>query len=251
VTHGVAGARSSYFVRAHLVMLVVVVLGFAPTSVLRGVIPQPPVLDIPRLPTLFLVHGALLLAWYLFLVAQARWIQQRAVTRHRTAGWFGAGLAVAVLGSTIAIVRHFPGRMATLAAERDTTIEALEPGLAGILWLDIVMCVLFTAFVSGGILARRHAQVHKRLMFFAGVTFLFAATARLGSLVAITTSPVLQPVVHFGILLGLTLSLPIHDRRTLGRVHSASWWCLAAYWGGNVLSVVLAGSPMGDWVLTW
>lgn len=243
--------RSRFFVRAHLVMLVVVLLGFAPSSILRGVIPQPPVLDIPRLPTLFLVHGALLLAWYLFLVMQARWIQQRSVARHRTAGWVGAGLAVAVLGSTVAIVRNFPGRMATLATERNTTIEALEPGLAGILWLDIVMCMLFVTFVSGGILARRRAQVHKRLMFFAGVTFLFAATARLGSLAAIITTPVLQPLVHFGILLGLTLSLPVHDRRTLGRVHPATWTSFAAYWGGSVVSVLLAGSPMGNWVLTW
>ncbi len=232
-------------------MLAVVVLGFAPTSILRGVVPQPPVLDIARLPTLFLVHGVLLLAWYLLMVVQARWIQQRSVARHRTFGWVGAGLAVAVLGSTVAIVRNFPGRMAALAAERTTTVEALEPGLAGILWLDIVMCFLFVAFVSGGILARRRAHVHKRLMFFAGVTFLFAATARLGSIVAIATTPVMQPVVHFGILLGLTLSLPVHDRRALGRVHPATWGCLAAYWGGSVMSVLLAGSPMGNWVLTW
>lgn len=88
-------------------------------------------------------------------------------------------------------------------------------------------------------------------MFFAGVSFLLAATARLGSITAIATSPVLQPVVHFGILLGLTLSLPVHDRRMLGRVHPATWACRAAYWGGSVVSVLLAGSAMGTWVLTW
>ncbi len=232
-------------------MLVIVVLGFAPSTLLRSIVPQPPVLDMPRLPTLFTVHGILLVAWYTFLVLQARWINQRKIARHRTAGWVGAGLAIAVLASTVAIVKNFPGRMATLAAEHSTTIDAIEPGLVGILWLDLLMCILFVAFVGGGILARRRAQVHKRLMFFSGITFLFAATARLGGAVAGLTVPVLQPLVHFGALLGLTLSLPVHDRRTLGRVHPTTWWCLAAYWGATICSVLLAGSTVGGWVMEW
>jgi hypothetical protein len=244
-------ARSRYFVRAHASMLALVVLGFAPTSVLRHVLPQPAVLDLPRLPPLFVVHGIILAAWYSFLVLQARWIHQRQVARHRVAGWFGTGLAAAVVLSTVAVVRNFPGRMKALATERMTTVELLEPGLVGILWLDVLMCLLFVGFVAGGVLARRQAQVHKRLMFFAGVTFLFAATARLGSSIALLTVPAVQPLLHFGSLLGLTLSLLVHDRRTLGRVHPTSWAGFAAYWGATLCSVLLAESAIGAWVLDW
>ncbi len=246
-----ARAGSRYFVRMHAIMLVVVLLAFAPTFYLRPWVPQPPILDLPVLPRLFIVHGIILVAWYVFLLQQSRWIQQRSVAQHRTAGWFGAGLAVAVLASTLMIVYHFPGRVASLAATRGVTVDDLEPGLIGILWLDVVMCILFPALVIGGIVMRRRAQIHKRLMLFAGITFLFAATARLGAILGVVTGLPLAPIVGFGLLLGLTVSLPIHDRRTLGRIQPVTWVCLTAYWGGTALSVVLANSGIREWVLNW
>jgi len=75
--------------------------------------------------------------------------------------------------------------------------------------------------VHGGLLTAR-------LMLFAGITFLFAATARLGGIVSSVVGVPVGPLVGFGILLGLTLSLAVHNRRTLGRVTPVTRGCLAA-----------------------
>ncbi len=251
MTSDIARARSAYFLKVNLAMLVIVLVAFSPTFFFRSLVEQPPILAFDRLPTVFLVHGTVLVAWYIFLTLQAYWVNQRALARHRTAGWVGAALAATVLGSTVAMVMQFPGRMFVLSQELGVPVDELEPGLVEILWLDVTMCLFFTAMVAGGIVTRNRPQSHKRMMYFSGIAFLFAATARLGGMVGEIAGGPLGMLIHFGILLSLTCSLPMHDRRTSGRVHPVSWWCLGGYWGAFFLSLVLANTPLREWVLTW
>jgi hypothetical protein len=235
-------SRRTYFLFAHLILCSVVFLAFAPTYFLRSLVPQPPILDLPTLPSLFHVHGVILFAWYAFLVVQPILVRSGSLAVHRRAGWWGVGLAVAALVSTVAMVLRFPKRMHALAVESGTSVEALEPGLHDILWLDVFMCLLFVGYVTTGVLARKRPQVHARCMFFAGISLVFAATARLGGITSFVSGLDVAMLVNFGILLGLTVSLPIHDRRALGRVLPVSWVCFAAYWAGVALSVVCAGA---------
>jgi len=249
MTQPVAARRPRFFLLIYLIMFGVVVLAFSPTFFLRSYFPQPSILQMPSLPVLFIVHGIILTAWYGFMVLQAYFVYRGRLARHREVGWFGAGLAVAALVSTFALVYRFPGRMAALSAASGRPVSELEPGLVGILWLDVFMCLFFVATAGAGILLRRRPQVHKRLMVYAGIAFLFAAVFRLGGIID-TLVPGAGIAAHL-LLLGLVVSVPLYDRRTLGRVMPVSWFCTAGYLAAFVGSTLAAQSPVADWVLTW
>ncbi|MHB1329418.1 MAG: hypothetical protein ACYC2K_14565 [Gemmatimonadales bacterium] len=243
--------RPRFFLLINLVMLGTVLLAFAPSFFLRSYFPQPPILDMPQLPWLFIVHGAILTLWYGFMVLQAFWIYRGRLVRHRQVGWFGAVLAAATLISTVAIVYRFPERMQAMSTVLGQPVSELEPGLVEILWLDVFMCLFFIATAGGGILLRRRPQVHKRLMVYAGIAFLFAAVFRLGGIVDSSTAGGLGMLASRLLLLGLVVSVPIYDRRVLGRVMPVSWCCVAGYLAAFFGSVAVAQSSLANWVLTW
>src|SRR5690606_9595506 len=75
-------SRRTYFLFAHIVLCGVVFVAFAPTYFLRGLVPQPPILDLPTLPSLFHVHGVILFAWYAFLVVQPVLVRSGSLAIH-------------------------------------------------------------------------------------------------------------------------------------------------------------------------
>src|SRR5215471_5745081 len=60
----------------------------------------------PPRPLLLWMHGAAFSTWLVFFIAQSALVRVHKVSVHRFLGWFGAGLAAAmvVLGVTIAII---------------------------------------------------------------------------------------------------------------------------------------------------
>ncbi len=241
-----ASPRSRYFLITHALLLAIVLLGFTPTFFLRSSIPQPPILDMPALPGLFVIHGIILIIWYALLVVQPALVRSGNIAMHRRTGRFGVVLAIAVLVSTVMMVQRFPGRMHALSAQFGVPVEELEPGLNEILWLDLFMVLLFVGFVTAGIINRHRAQVHKRYMLFAGISLVFAATVRLGGIVSYLLDMQVGMIVHMLLLLGLTTSLLVHDRRTYKRVMGTSWTCFAAYWVAAILSVAAAAIDEGE-----
>jgi hypothetical protein len=235
-----AGPRGNYFVFTHFVLLLIVLLAFTPTFFLRSVISQPPVLDMPSLPLPFVVHGIILIGWYVLLAVQPALVRTGNMALHRRLGGFGVALAVAVLVSTGMMVLRFPLRMQALSAERGIPVDELEPGLNMILWLDLFMILLFVGFVTAGIAKRNRAQAHKRYMLFAGISLVFAAVGRLGGIVSQLLELPMGMFLGLGLLLGLTSSLLLHDRSTYKHIHRSSWICFAVYWVGTILSMVLA-----------
>jgi hypothetical protein len=117
----------------------------------------------------------------------------------------------------------FPNRMQELALDTGRTVEEVEPGLAGILWLDVFMSLLFLGFVAGGILRRNRRREHKRLMLFAGLAFLFAAVFRLSGMVGQLTGLAFGPLLGLLILVLLWMSVLVHDRRKEGRILAVTW----------------------------
>ena len=98
-----------FYVGAGIVMLASVFLGFGRTYFLRPWFPEAAALA-PTESFFFNIHGVCFTAWMVLLVAQTLLIASRRVAFHRTLGWFGAGLAVAVvvvgvLGALIAARR--------------------------------------------------------------------------------------------------------------------------------------------------
>jgi hypothetical protein len=237
--------RSNYFDSVYWILLIVVFLGFAPSFYLKFFVTDQPFYP-TGLPIPHVVHGIILTIWYIFLVVQSRWITVNDFSTHRKTGWFGVAWAVLVIVSTVWVISIFPDRMVTLAHQTNSTVEELEPDLLRILWMDIFMSILFIAFFLTGIIKRNTPHIHKRVMLYTGIVFLFAATGRLGGITSYYLNPIIGFVIGVGILFALTVSLLIYDYRQHKKIHRISWICFALYWGLTFLSFYIAETAFGN-----
>jgi hypothetical protein len=232
----------------HTVFLVLVFLGFAPSFYLKFLIADQPFYP-NGLPTPHIIHGIILTVWYIFLVVQARWIAVRNISLHKKMGWFGAAWAALVLLSTVYTISIFPERMVALAQQLNSTVEETEPGLVAILWLDVFMSVLFVLFLMLAILKRKKPDTHKRLMFYTGLVFIFAATNRIAGSIAQLTESNISLVTGPVILLVLSASILVYDYKTRKKILAVSWWCFGLYWLAIATSLIVAGMPFGASIL--
>lgn len=138
----VAVAGDGYFRSMSWVFLALVFIGFAPSFYLSPLVGDHPLY--PRgLPWAYIVHGVVLTGWYLLFAVQSSLIISSKRALHRRLGALSVGWAVGVLATTWWAISIFPNRMQELALETGSTVEEVEPGLAGILWLDVFMSLLF------------------------------------------------------------------------------------------------------------
>jgi hypothetical protein len=92
--------------------------------------------------------------------------------------------------------------------------------------LPIQELVVFTTLVGAALWLRKRGDYHKRLMLIGTLALIPAATTRL------FLSGLPGILMMFGLAEALfLLALVAHDRRTLGRVHTATGW------GGGLLLV--------------
>lgn len=223
------------------IFLGLVFLGFAPSFYLKFLVEDQPFY--PRgLPFPYILHGFILTCWYVFLVLQTTLIQNRNLILHRRMGLLGAFWAFLVLISTFWVISFFPARMAELANDLGKTVEEVEPGLSGILWLDFFMSLLFVGFVGLGISERNKPEAHKRLMFFSGLVFLFAAVFRVGGIVGFLTGINAGPILGLLVLLLISTSILFYDKRRFGKVHLLTWFCFGIYWLAIIASFILGES---------
>lgn len=240
--------RTRYFLTVNVVLLGLVVVGFAPSFFLRPFISEPHAYYPDGLSPLYVVHGLVMLGWYGLMVVQAGLVRMGRTDTHRRLGRAGAWLAGAAVVITLATVAAFPKRIHALAERTGRSVDDIEPGLAELLWIDLVMIALFSVFVA---LALRHRNVperHRRYMLYAGFAFIFAATARMAGMAGEVVGGGLSTVLHVALLLGLTGSVLWHDRRSLGRITRTGRQCFLAYWGGTVLAMIIAATDAGDWL---
>lgn len=226
-------------------MLLFVFLGFAPSFYLKPLIGEYPFYP-NGLPIPHLVHGFILTVWYIFLLIQTSLIQASRVSFHKRIGWFMVVWAAFVLASTVWVISVFPNRMKTLAQQLQSTVEEVEPGLSFILWLDVFMCLLFLSFFIIAIYKRNKSAIHKRLMLYTGLVFIFAATNRLAGSIGFLTGLNISMPLGLLILLSLTTSLLFHDRKAYGKILPISWWCFGLYWLAIILSLAISTTSWGN-----
>lgn len=237
-------STTSYFKIMSWIFLGLVFIGFAPSFYLK-ILVEDQTFYPNGLPFPYILHGVVLSGWYILLVIQTTLIQSRNLKLHRKMGVFGAFWAFVVLASTFWVISLFPGRMAELANDLGKTVEEIEPGLAGILWLDFFMSLLFVGFMGSGISERKNQDIHKRLMFFSGLVFLFAATFRVGGIIGSLTGISAAPILGLGILILISISVLFHDKVKLGKVLPLTWTCFGLYWLAVISSFVLGEMEWG------
>ena len=214
-----------FFLLMTIAMSATVFVGFSRSFFLRPLFPEWPS---PHEP-FFYLHGAVFTLWFVLLVTQAALIGAGRVAAHRALGRFGAVVAAAmvVLGIVGGII----------AAKRPAGfIDVPIPG-PQFLIVPVLDMLSFGTLVGFAIARRHDAQAHKRLMLVASMITLAAAIAR-------------WPGVHgAGVIVYFLcndlflIPLIIWDRRTLGRIHPATWWGGGWLLLSQPLRLVLAGTP--------
>lgn len=196
-----------------IAMALVAFAGFAPSYYLKSRFGAG-----PPLTPLLKVHGAVMTAWVLLLVAQTGFIAARRVSLHRRLGIVGTILAalLVVLFAHVSISRARAG--------------VLGPGFVPplqFLPIPLMSVVVVPILVAAAIYYRRRSDYHKRLIMLANVEIVTPAAARLAILAGA------GPLPGFVFMYLFIAAIAVRDLVTLRRLHPATLW------GGLLLVVSL------------
>jgi len=89
-----------------------------------------------------------------------------------------------------------------------------------VVWTDLASLLIFSTFVGTALYWRQRSDVHKRLILLASMAILGPAVARIMSLV--TPSQLVGTAIQTVILVGLPLTVVLHDLLATRRVHRAT-----------------------------
>jgi len=123
----------------------------------------------PARPLLLWMHGTAFATWMVFYIAQSALVRVHKVSVHRTIGWFGAGLAAAmvVLGCTVAVV---------MTRFDDTVLH--QNDVDQFLSIPFADMIIFGACIAAAIYWRKKPEYHRRLVFIATCELMDAAIGR-------------------------------------------------------------------------
>lgn len=146
-----------------LLMAVLVVWGFSHTVNDNLFHANPP------RPWLLWMHGAAFSTWIVLFITQSALVRVRKVSVHRSLGWFGAGLAAAmvVLGFTIAVMMN-----------RFDSQVLHQKDIASFLSVPFEDIVVFGTLMALAIYWRKKPDYHRRLVFIATCVLMDAAIGR-------------------------------------------------------------------------
>ncbi len=219
--------RSFYFVMA-LVLAAIVLFGFSHTV--------PGDFATPGFPPLLVVHGLVFLTWVVLFVAQPALVVRGSLALHRRLGWFGAGLAVLMV---------VMGYGAVLLALRSGSVPSFYPhGL--FLCRGFLGVALFAGLLAAGVVRRREADWHKRLMLCASIIVIGPGLERALPLPLFGAQ---WPFVADGLTDLLLLAGPAVDLVVRHRVHPAYLWALASVVTTQIATDLLAPSAVTASVL--
>ena len=212
-----------------LVMLAVVVVGFAPTYYLKLMF------GTPELRWVYHAHGLAFSSWMLLLIIQPALVLAGRTPLHRQVGWVSAAL-VPVMTVLALVVSIDLGRRG-----------AAPPGVPPLIFLVVPLAtvVVFPAFVAAALYWRGSPDTHKRLMLIATLELIPAGIVRWPGLAA------MGPLAYFGATDLFVLAIAAHDVMTKGRVHRATIWGGAALVATQIGRFALAATPAWDSFARW
>jgi len=199
-----------FYCRMAIFLVVIVLLGFGPSFYLRGIVPEYPRPN-PTLPPGVIAHGLFFTLWMAAFVAQTQLVSADRRDIHMKLGAATVGLAVLLVP------------VMYLTAVWGVARESHPPFVDGLNWTAIPLAVIpaFAYLIYEAWRRRREAQWHKRLMLGATILLVFGP--------GFSRIPLSPPTfwgftiqLYAGLLL-LYAPLFIWDRRTLGKVHPATW----------------------------
>jgi hypothetical protein len=221
------GSMRFYFA-AHLALLLVLLGGFSRTFYLR------PMFSAHPLPPLLYVHGATLTLWFLLAALQAWLVQAGRLRRHRRNGYVVAAFAGLVVVMGLAADLRLGGQ-----------ISSPHDGDIIVFWGNLFTLALFAGFVSLGVLFRRTAEAHKRLMLLASFSIVGPALARFADWPVSPGGSGARPLYGIVGLLLLFSSLLAYDLVVRRRPHPVTVIGVLAILASVGAAVFLGLSGMG------
>jgi hypothetical protein len=166
-----------FFVGMSLLLLATVLVGFAKSYFLAGLMGAP-------LPNkLIHVHAVFFSCWIVLLIAQASFISTKQFSLHRQVGLLGFGLACGMIAVGVMAATDSMTRIKMVGPVDMRTFYAVP-------MFDILV---FAVLISFAYRWRHDAATHKRLILIASITIVDAATGR-SPLTKITELPYLNNV---------------------------------------------------------
>jgi len=177
-------------------LLLIVLVGFAPSHFLRGAV-------FAHLPSLLVhLHGAVLSTWIILSVIQSSLISAGNIRLHRKLG---------VPGAVIAVLMVVLGVLAPFGTLRRAAVLPSSFTPASFLTGNVIGILIFGAFVVVAICKRNNAKVHERIMLIANVLM----PPALGRMPFMDAHPFLIGVIPLGMILALFVSDLFTWRRPL------------------------------------
>jgi hypothetical protein len=199
-----------FFVSMAAVAGIAILIGFARTYFLAGMILAP-------LPSLLVhIHAVVYLSWIVLFATQISLIATRRVNLHRRVGAFGFALAVLMIP------------LGLLTASSRLARQLVHPGedsMADVLDLyavSIFGMLMFSVFAYLAYRNRLRASVHKRLILFATLSLLDAGFDRWS---IFDPYPLWQ--VNLICFVPLVLATMVYDRWSTGTIQRVTIWSAA------------------------
>ena len=228
-THRLKGLGRWFYLGMALFLAVVIFAGFAqtyPASLASN----------PPLPPLLHLHAAVFAAWVLLIVAQPALAAGGSMRAHRALGWTGA-----ILASAMVVM----GFVAVIVALREHYVPAFLPRRIFVIG-NLLSVIGFGGLVAMAVVNRGRPEWHKRLMITATILIISQA---LGRLLPMASFGDAAPGVLFGVVTLLALVGPAVDLIVRGRIHPAYLLGLGVLLAFEVLTPLIAFSPLAPAVI--
>ncbi|WP_458071891.1 hypothetical protein [Rhodanobacter sp. BL-MT-08] len=226
---GTRRADDVFFTAMSMLMLLIVLVGFAPSYFLQGAV-------FAHLPSLLVhLHGAVFSAWIILFVIQSSLISAGNIRLHRKLG---------VLGAVIAGLMVVLGVLAPFGTLRRAAVLPPFFTPASFLIDNVIGIIIFGAFVAVAIWKRQNARVHKRVMLIANVMLMPPA---LGRMPFMETHPVLIGVIPLGMIAALLVFDLFTWRRPLAVTVIGGFIFVVA----NPIMDVVVHTPFGEQITVW
>jgi hypothetical protein len=228
--------KTKYFLGTALVLLAFVLVGFGRTFFARAFF------DVPPISWYLFVHGFVLTSWFLLLVAQTAVVAAHRTDLHRRLGVLGGFIAAALVGISLVAVLGFPAQIAAGLSSGGIAFDAAV--VQAIVWSDLASLVIFSTFVGTALYCRRRSDMHKRLMLLASMAIVGPAVARIVPFLTSGPGP-LSIAVQSSVLIGLPLTLVLHDLVDTRRVHRTTFVGVTLYLVAMFGAVAIANTGAG------
>jgi hypothetical protein len=239
--------RRGFYFYMSVVLLLAMLIGFAPTVYLRGMF-----FEVAPIPLYLHVHGAVLSGWFFLLVLQTWLAKSNRIKLHRSLGVVGAVYAALALTAALIATLGFVPRTLADGYTLDQDVFAFNEGgsgitigrfISGVVWSNLGAAISFTVLVSLAILLRRRPEAHKRLMLVASIGMMGPALAR------ISRWPILggeQGPFTMIAMLALMGAVVSNDVMTTRRIHPATAFGVALRMSTLLGAQIVAESDLGQ-----